>query len=159
MSGYASHRAFASLVLACVLLAPTRAAAVGYYSADVWGGFGLTLGIALDESSNVYVTDNDRVQKFDANGNFLFQVNIGHTPYDVTTDGDFFYVTDSVDDKIMKFTSDGVFVTEWGTFGTANGQMRTPIGLAVGPDHTVYVSDLENHRVQKFTPTGQFLGT
>ncbi|MEQ1834213.1 MAG: LamG-like jellyroll fold domain-containing protein, partial [Candidatus Eisenbacteria bacterium] len=161
MSGVALHRGFVSLALACALLAPTRAAASGYYSTGFWGSFGLTLGIALDASSNVYVTDlsSDFVKKFDAEGNFLLQWNIGHTPYAVVTDGDYVYVTDSVDDKIMKFTSEGVFVLEWGAFGTANGQMRTPIGLAVGPDHTVYVSDLENHRVQKFTPTGEFLGT
>ncbi len=161
MSGYALHRGFVALVLACALLAPTNAAATGYYSTGFWGSFGLALGIALDANSNVYVTDldHDRVQKFDSEGNFLLQWNIGPTPYAVVTDGDFVYVTASGVGKIRKFTTGGVFVTEWGTFGQATGEFETPIGLAIGPDHNVYVSDLGNHRVQKFTPTGQFLGT
>jgi len=37
------------------------------------------------------------------------------------------------------------------------GQFNEPWGIAVGPDGTVYVADLWNHRVQQFTADGRFL--
>jgi DNA-binding beta-propeller fold protein YncE len=50
-----------------------------------------------------------------------------------------------------------VFDREWGTAGTGPGQFSTPIGVAVGPDGSVYIADRGNSRVQKFTGDGQFL--
>jgi sugar lactone lactonase YvrE len=39
------------------------------------------------------------------------------------------------------------------------GQFNYPYGVAVAPDGTVYVADTWNHRIQRFSATGQFLGT
>jgi DNA-binding beta-propeller fold protein YncE len=60
------------------------------------------------------------------------------------------YVEDHRNHRIQKFTSDGVFVTKWGTYGTGDGQFRDPRGVAVGPDGSVYVADWGNHRIQRF---------
>jgi len=49
------------------------------------------------------------------------------------------------------------FLGAWGTFGTGDGQFNGPQGVSVAPDGTVYVSDTNNHRVQKFTTTGSYL--
>jgi DNA-binding beta-propeller fold protein YncE len=51
------------------------------------------------------------------------------------------------------FTSGGVYLTQWGTFGTEDGQFRAPIGVAVGPDGAIYVADRNLDRVQKFAYT------
>jgi DNA-binding beta-propeller fold protein YncE len=48
-------------------------------------------------------------------------------------------------------------IKSWGGPGTGNGQFRTPRGIAVGPDGSVYVVDSLNFRVQKFSPDGEFL--
>jgi DNA-binding beta-propeller fold protein YncE/GH35 family endo-1,4-beta-xylanase len=37
--------------------------------------------------------------------------------------------------------------------------LEYPYGLVVAPDGTVYVADTYNHRIQRFTATGEFLGT
>lgn len=50
-----------------------------------------------------------------------------------------------------------VFVLAWGTSGTAAGQFAGPYGIAVASDGQIYVTDQFNHRVQRFTATGDFI--
>jgi tripartite motif-containing protein 71 len=52
--------------------------------------------------------------------------------------------------RIQIFTSEGVLVTRWGTQGTGNVQFSEPKGVAVASDGSVYVVELNNHRIQKF---------
>ena len=61
------------------------------------------------------------------------------------------YVADMDSHRIQKFTSEGVFVTKWGSLGTGDGQFDVPCGVSVAPDGSVYVSDMDNHRIQKFS--------
>src|ERR1700675_989412 len=46
----------------------------------------------------------------------------------------------------------------WGKPGDAPGEFRSPIGIAVSRKDEVYVTDLNNARIQKFTNDGQYLG-
>lgn len=51
-------------------------------------------------------------------------------------------------------------VTEWGSYGSEDGQFIEAQGIAVGPEGNIYVSDtLRNCRIQKFTPEGEFITT
>jgi len=73
------------------------------------------------------------------------------------------YVTDSSAQRVVKLDAGGHYVTSWGGPGAANGQFGTkfpnanPMGITVGPDGNVYVSDTWNQRVQVFSPAGVFL--
>lgn len=49
------------------------------------------------------------------------------------------------------------FVTEWGTAGSADGQLSFPYGLATDSSGDVYVADQGNNRIEAFSPTGTFL--
>ena len=62
------------------------------------------------------------------------------------------YVSDSRNALIQKFTSEGVFVSQWGTKGSGDGQFSHPSGVAVSSDGSVYVADYANNRIQKFSP-------
>ncbi len=48
-------------------------------------------------------------------------------------------------------------VTSWGESGTGDGQFQDAHGLTVDADGNVYVIDTYNHRVQKFSSTGDFV--
>ena len=82
-------------------------------------------------------------------------------PDDVAVDGDGnIYVTDWGNDRIMKFDSDGIYLTQWGATGTGNSQFDRPWGLAVNQTADglrVYVADLGNNRIQIFDGNGMFI--
>jgi DNA-binding beta-propeller fold protein YncE len=44
----------------------------------------------------------------------------------------------------------------WGTFGDADGQFKSPYGIAVDPDGEVYVADRGNNRIQVFDANGNY---
>jgi DNA-binding beta-propeller fold protein YncE len=96
------------------------------------------------------------------------------------------YIADRNNNRIDEFTGDGVFVRTWGwgvadgateafqtctnpcflgVGGPGSGQFEGPEGVAVDNDplspsfEDVYVVDKGNRRVEKFTPSGEFLLT
>jgi sugar lactone lactonase YvrE len=60
----------------------------------------------------------------------------------------------------VNFTFSGylpVYTSKWGSYGTYNGQFRDPACAAVGPDGSIFVTDTNNHRVQRFSADGGFI--
>lgn len=49
------------------------------------------------------------------------------------------------------------FLLSWGREGAGEGELHSPIGIAVGAADELFVSDAYNHRVQKFDTEGRFL--
>jgi len=45
----------------------------------------------------------------------------------------------------------------WGTTGTENGQFMVPHSMAFDSSGNIYVTDVNNHRIQKFTSDGKFI--
>jgi len=79
-------------------------------------------------------------------------------PVDVAIDNNgCVYVVDEDNDRVQKFTSDGEFITKWGSDGSGDGEFLWPSGIAVDGSGNVYVADTRNHRVQKFTADGEFI--
>lgn len=83
---------------------------------------------------------------------------------DIASDGSI-YVADSKNNQIKHFSTTGVLLDAWGSYGSVadttigaeGGTFYEPWDVAVSPDGTVYVADTWNHRIQKFTADGQFL--
>jgi sugar lactone lactonase YvrE len=154
------------------------------------GEFKDPIGIALDSEGYIYVVDtvNNRVQKFSSNGQLIgwwgkdenrytgwhdpgsgafpnrsggaengaFDLPMGIA---IDTDG-YVYVSDSRNNRIQKFDSQGNYITKWGAEGHGDREFLMPLGIAVrrvNGANFVYVADYGNDRVQKFSSNGTFI--
>jgi tripartite motif-containing protein 71 len=55
------------------------------------------------------------------------------------------------------FSQQYLFISKWGSRGAADGQFKTPSGIAIDSSGNVYVADVLNHRIQKFSSDGRFI--
>jgi predicted membrane-bound mannosyltransferase/DNA-binding beta-propeller fold protein YncE len=73
------------------------------------------------------------------------------------------YVADTENHRIQHMTTDGTVLQTWGSFADSSkgaapgGTFYEPWGIAVAPNGSVFVADTWNHRIQKFSPTGEFI--
>src|SRR6516164_5314892 len=78
----------------------------------------------------------------------------------VAPDGDI-YVADGhgagTNDRIVKYSKNGILITAWGKHGKAAGEFDTPHGIALDSAGRVYVADRANNRIQIFEPDGKFV--
>ena len=75
----------------------------------------------------------------------------------IDKDGNIFVSDAYINNRIQKFTSEGVFITKWGNWGSENGEFISPWGIDTDSEGNVYVADMYNDRIQKFTSDGDFI--
>ena len=96
-------------------------------------------------------TPNPELNRWSANGEV----------FDVTVDpAGNFYALNTLDPApfIDKFSATGTPVTQWGAYGTGNGQFSMAWGIAYNPaDGLIYVTDSGNSRVQSFQTSGVYV--
>jgi DNA-binding beta-propeller fold protein YncE len=118
------------------------------------GEFNLPHAIVRDDRGRIYVGDreNDRVQVFDAEGQFLAQWAEGGAPYGLalTTDGRLF-VADGRANRVTILDLAGKALGHWGNAGTAPGAFSMPHAVCLDTQGDVYVAEVNGQRVQKFT--------
>ena len=84
-------------------------------------------------------------------GQFIYPVKV------VQDDNGFLYVVEyGGNDRVQKFTVEGEFVLQFGSFSAAPGDFSRPGGLA-WHEGKIYVADADNHRVQVFHDDGRFI--
>ena len=76
----------------------------------------------------------------------------------ISPDGRRVYVSDQMGYRIQAFTRDGLFLRQWGRYGTGPGEIRAVGGLATDAAGRIFVLDSNNDRVQVFDANGLLLG-
>jgi sugar lactone lactonase YvrE len=156
---------------------------LGSGTADGWGEdarFNNPQGLAIDASGNLYVAEagSHRIRKVSPFGQVTHYVGgIGvsgsvdgspisarfNGPTDVAVDAaGNIYVTDSGNHAIRKISTNGTVTTLAGSMGQAGNtnatgsaaRFRTPQGIAVDGNGTVYVADTGNQVIRKVTSGG-----
>ena len=138
-----------------------------------WGSnlFIMPHGLEIDKEDNIWITDVGlhQVIKYDSNGNELMVLGEEYTPgkdslhFNLPTDvavseNGSFYVSDGYgNSRIIKFSSEGEYLFEWGVFGENKNEFNIPHGLDLDKNGNVYVADRENNKIQKFDSIGNFI--
>jgi DNA-binding beta-propeller fold protein YncE len=119
------------------------------------------VAVAVADDDTLYVADNQRgaVVVFDANERYQQLIGFpGFEPAGLAVYGDRLYATDIKGQVVHVFNRvTGEQITSIGGVGDDDGQFRLPLGIATGPDGSVYVMDMMRCRLQKFSPEGEFL--
>jgi len=139
-----------------------------------WGEnlFAMPHGLTVDAQDNVWLTDValHQVYKFSHDGRLLLTLgergvaggDSDHfnrpTGVAVAPDGAVFVTDGYRNTRVMKFSSKGRFLFQWGTRGTGPGQFDVPHGIAVDRAGRLYVADRGNQRVQIFEENGGYIG-
>ncbi len=155
--------------------------ATGTYQSK-WSTAGQPWGIVHDTLGNFYVVNSNMhtVQKFTSTGSLVTTFGTSGTlgtsgtigsgasqfygPRGMTIDSsNNIYIADTGNNRISKFNSNGVPVTSFGgsnsfgTYGAGNGQFNWTADVALDSSGNIYVTDTNNHRIQKFTSNGIYI--
>lgn len=133
--------------------------------------FNYPFDVAVDRNGTIYVADegNDRIQVFDSNLQYVRTIGGGGTgsdfghfegwgPHHLAVDSQGrLYVVDSGNQRVQVFDNfangNAYLTTIGGAWGTQPGRFSNVLGIAIGPDDSVYTSEIHNnHRIQKFAP-------
>jgi sugar lactone lactonase YvrE len=149
------------------------------------GQFRSPYSMSIDLKDNLYVVDraNDRIQKISINGtpiaawesidgkvitnneytkdnkdNGKVTLEEFASPEDMAMDkAGNFYVTDTGNNRIIKFGKNFKYVSHFGQEGSGPGQFDHPHGIGIDSDGNIYINELNNARIQKFSNNGTFI--
>lgn len=142
--------------------------------------------IARGADGTLFIPDhrNGWIQRYDADGDPLGKFTIHDADPDIqfvgpvhvlTDEGGTIFVTDYTAHRVLKFSRTGKFLgwigeraegtmtQGWAMTGKARessspGGFTQPHMVALDRDGNLYIADTGNHRIQKFSPDGTFLG-
>lgn len=153
------------------------------------GLFAWPHGMHVDADGNIWVSDavgyaavpagmGHVVYKFSPQGELLLTLGTkgkagsGKTSFRKPSDmlvapnGDIFVVDghaappgEPVNNRVVKFSSDGTYLKEWGSTGSADGEFKDPHALAMDSHGRLFVGDRGNSRIQIFDQDGNHLAT
>lgn len=146
-------------------------------------------GLYVDADDNVWVADSvgyaavpkgwgHVIYKFSPKGQLLMTLgqkgkagsgkNRFRKPSDmlVAPNGDIFVVDghgsspkEKVNNRVVKFNSEGKFLMDWGSSGSGQGEFKDPHALAMDSTGRLFVGDRGNSRIQIFDQMGKHLAT
>ena len=126
------------------------------------GQFAGPSDLAVDSQGNIWVVDsqNDRVQKFNAKGEYLSQFGKHgtgsgqfNTPQGIGIDSQGnVWVADTENDRVQKFNSKGEYLSQFGS-----GQLNEPSDVAIDLQGNPLVAEYGNGSILKFNSSGKFI--
>jgi PKD repeat protein len=113
--------------------------------------------LAVDGSGHIYVVDRDdfTIDKYTPDGAASGSFSVSW-PSSIAVDnnGNVYVGIYSSPERnllrIKKFTQNGTILAQWGEYGTGDGQLNSPSGIAIDLNGNVYVADTQNNCIQKF---------
>jgi DNA-binding beta-propeller fold protein YncE len=141
------------------------------------GGVNTPRGLELDGNGHVFTSDwwNQRIARWNLDGSGAMAFGYRGTTDDpgsinfawdiaVQPGTDRVFVANRESHEIEVFTTDGDYVTRWGTRGTTDGKLQFPQGVDFMPDddgtgYDLVVADSANNRIQRFSIDGNGNGT
>ena len=67
-------------------------------------------------------------------------------------------ITDSCNNRVQVFSSDGTYLRSFGSKGNKEGEFNSPKGIAIDNESgIIFIADTANHRIQLFSEQGEFL--
>lgn len=136
-------------------------------------------GLQIQADDSMWITDVAAhvVMKLDADGNVLMTLGTSgqnglwdeaagqrlfDQPNDVAVDSlGNVYVAQGHgpgEPRVLKFSPDGRFLTQWGSRGYAAGQFYVAHAIEIDASDILYVADRENMRIHRYDTDGNFLG-
>ena len=128
-------------------------------------------GIRVDEDGNIWTVDvkGHQILKWAPAGRLLMVLGRGvgkndskdafNEPTGVAfaKNGDVYISDGYVNSRVVRYGKDGVYRSQWGRKGIADGEFDLVHDVAIDSGGRVYVADRTNQRVQIFDENGKFL--
>jgi RHS repeat-associated protein len=147
------------------------------------GDFDVPVGVAVDASGDVWVTDtlNHRLDRLTASGTFIEAIGWGVSngeakletctssckagtagsgngqlsyPAGIAISGGDVYVADYENNRVTVFGEKGEWIRSIGSKGTGFGNLEGPFYVGVSAGGTIWVSELGNNRLSEFSASG-----
>ena len=124
-----------------------------------WGGrgtepgqFDVAHGIAVDAKGLLWVADreNQRIQIFDQDGNFVRQLKYAGLPCSLQIGAQYIYMVNGFAGQILRLDLNGTVLAATGKPGKGLGEFGEAHVIAVSPKAEIYVADTVNSELHKF---------
>ena len=121
-------------------------------------------GVATDDSGNIYVSSEHKLQKFTSTGELIKCVGRKgekegefDVPHGLALRDNLVYVCDHNNHRIQVFDLDLNFVRSIGSHGSGRGEFDRPCDVKFDTAGNMYVADGGNERVQVMDSSGRFI--
>ena len=121
-------------------------------------------GVAVDDTDNIYVSSQHKLQKFTSSGELIKCIGRRGSkeeefddPRGVTIHSNQVYVCDRGNHRIQVFDLDLNYIRSIGSRGMGRGELDRPSDVAFDTAGKMYVVEWSNNRVQVMDSNGQFI--